>query len=97
MIAESLMDADIACRYIDLAYDVLRKWESWGVNLKTDGHYEFTGHGWPGSSGKMGEPGNTDREYIHFSDAELCPKLERQVRKRGVRIMNRVMMTVGVA
>jgi len=93
MIAESLMDADIACRYIDLAYDVLRKWESWGVNLKTDGHYEFTGHGWPGSSGKMGEPGNTDREYIHFSDAELCPKLERQVRKRGVRIMNRVMMT----
>lgn len=48
-------------------------------------------------SGKMGEPGNTDREYNHFSDAELCPKLERQVRKRGVRIMNRVMMTVGVA
>ena len=93
IITDSLIDADIACKYIDLSYDVLRKWESWGITLKTDGHYEFTGHGWPGSSGKMGEPGKTDREYIHFSDAELCPKLERQVRQRGVSVMNRIMMT----
>ncbi|MBN2061896.1 MAG: FAD-binding protein, partial [Deltaproteobacteria bacterium] len=88
-----MIDADIACRYVDKARDVLGKWEEWGINLKTNGHYEFTGHGWPGSSGKMGEPGKTDRGHIHFSDPEICPKLEQQVRKRGVRIINRVMMT----
>ena len=68
-------------------------WEAWGVNMKTDGHYEFTGHGWPGSTGKFGEPGNTSREFLHFSDNNICPKIEKQVRKRKIRVMNRVMVT----
>ena len=67
--------------------------ESWGINMKTDGHYEFTGHAWPGSSGKKGESGKIDRTWIHFSDNNMCPKLEKQVREKNVRIMNRVFIT----
>ena len=88
-----LADEDLVCKFVDLSYHVLQKWESWGVNIKTNGHYEFTGHGWPGSSGKMGEPGKTDRTYIHFSDNDLCAKLEKQVTDKNIRIMNRVMVT----
>jgi succinate dehydrogenase/fumarate reductase flavoprotein subunit len=87
-----LADEDLVSKFVDLSYPVLQKWESWGVNIKTGGHYEFTGHGWPGSSGKLGEPGKTDRTYIHFSDNNLCAKLEKQVTDRNIRIMNRVML-----
>jgi succinate dehydrogenase/fumarate reductase flavoprotein subunit len=88
-----LADEDLVSKFVDLSYHVLQKWESWGVNIKTGGHYEFTGHGWPASSGKLGEPGKTNRTYIHFSDNDLCAKLEKQVRDRNIRIMNRVMLT----
>ena len=61
--------------------------------MKINGHYEFTGHGWPGSVGKNAEPEKTDRFFLHFSDNNLCAKLEKQARKKGVSIMNRVMVT----
>ena len=80
-------------RQVELTPEVLKMWEAWGVNMKTNGHYEFVGHGWPGSTGKLGEPGNTNREWLHFSDNNMCTKIERQVRKKNVRIMNRVMVT----
>lgn len=88
--ATYFLDEDFIPRHVDLCYDVVQKWESWGVDMKTDGHCEFSGHGMPGSTGKMGEPGNTTRKFIHFSDHKLSVKLEKQCRKRGVRIMNRV-------
>jgi len=88
-----LEDEDLVRKRTDLTYAALQKWESWGINMKTNGHYEFTGHAWPGSSGKMGEPGKTDRMFLHFSDDKLCAKLEKQVRERDVRIINRVMVT----
>ena len=88
-----LADEDLVCKFVDLSHQVLQKWENWGIKLKTDGHYEFTGHGWPGSSGRIGEPGKTDRTYVHFSDPDLCVKLEEQVRDKNIRIMNRVMVT----
>ncbi len=92
-LGRGMEDVDIVIKHIDLSYDVVQKWESWGVNMKRNSHYEFTGHGWPGSSGKMGEPGKTDRLWLHFSDNQLCTKLEKQARERGVRVMSRVMVT----
>jgi succinate dehydrogenase/fumarate reductase flavoprotein subunit len=80
-------------KWLDLSYDVLKKWESWGAKMKINGHYEFTGHGWPGSVGKNAEPERTDRFYLHFSDNNLCAKLEKQARKKNVTIMNRIMVT----
>ena len=88
-----LADEDVVRKYIDRSYEVVQKWENWGISMKTNGHYEFTGHSWPGSSGKPGEAGKTDRTYLHFSDENMCIKLEKQVRDRGVHIMNRVMVT----
>lgn len=88
-----IIDEDQVGKFVDLTYNVLQKWESWGANMKINGHYEYTGHAWPGSSGKMGERGKTNRIYLHFSDNSLCAKLEKQVRGRNVHIMNRVMVT----
>lgn len=93
LLSKEAGDEDVVTRQVDLSYEVLKKWESWGINMKTNGHYEFVGHSWPGSSGKMGEPGKTDRIWLHFSDEHMCKKLEKQVRQRNVRIVNRVMVT----
>jgi succinate dehydrogenase/fumarate reductase flavoprotein subunit len=86
-------DADVFVRLWERSYEVVKKWEDYGINMKTNGHYEFTGHSYPGSSGRMGEPGKTDRIWLHFSDLKLSTKLEKQVRDRNVKIMNRVMVT----
>ena len=86
-------DVDVYVKLWERSYEVVQKWESWGISMKTDGHYEFTGHSFPGSSGRMGEPGKTDRLWLHFSDFKLSTKLADQVKKRDVRIMNRVMIT----
>jgi succinate dehydrogenase/fumarate reductase flavoprotein subunit len=88
-----MSDEDVVNIWVDRSYEVLRKWESWGAKMRTNGHYEYVGQTWPGTSGKMGEPGKTDRHAIHFSDDELCVKLEKQARARHVSILNRVMIT----
>jgi succinate dehydrogenase/fumarate reductase flavoprotein subunit len=86
-------DRDIIEKIWALSYSAVQKWESWGVNLKKDGHYEFVGHSFPGTTGKTGEPGKTSNCWLHFSDYKLSTKLEKQVRQRNVKIMNRVMVT----
>jgi succinate dehydrogenase/fumarate reductase flavoprotein subunit len=86
-------DRDVIKKIQELSYSVVQKWESWGINMKTNGHYEFTGHDFPGSSGKMGEPSKTTRCWLHFSDYKLSTKLFKQVRDRNVKIIDRVMIT----
>jgi len=93
MFSATPSDRDVTAKIWDRSYSVVQMWESWGVNMKTNGHYEFTGHDFPGSTGKMGEPGKTTRCWLHFSDYKLTNKLDKQVRDRNVKIMNRVMIT----
>ena len=88
-----MFDEDLVAKFVDHTYEVVQKWESWGVNMKTNGHYEFVGQTWPGTQGKMGIPGKTDRKALHFSDNNVCAKLEKQMKDRNIRIMNRVMVT----
>ena len=88
-----MADEDVVAEWIDRSYETVRKWESWGANIKTNGHYEFVGQSWPGTRGKLGEAGKTDRKAIHFSDDKLCAKLEKQARERNINIMNRIMIT----
>jgi succinate dehydrogenase/fumarate reductase flavoprotein subunit len=88
-----MFDEDMVAKFVDRTYEVVQKWESWGVNMKTNGHYEFVGQTWPGTQGKMGIPGKTDRKALHFSDNNMCAKLEKQMKDRNLHIMNRVMVT----
>jgi succinate dehydrogenase/fumarate reductase flavoprotein subunit len=89
-LSRGIVDEDLFTQYLDKTYEVLQMWEAWGVNMKKNSSYEFASHAMPGSSG---EPGKTDRPQLHFSDENQCVKLEKQARKRGVRIINRVMIT----
>ena len=91
-LSRGMGDEEMIRKRIDLTYEVVKKWEDYGIHMKTNGHYEFVGHGWPGSSGRMGEPGKTSRMFLHFSDSAASKKLEKQARNKGVRIINRVMV-----
>jgi succinate dehydrogenase/fumarate reductase flavoprotein subunit len=84
-----IADEDEIVQFVDLTHKVLQKWEEWGIDTKRNGRYEFAGHSFPDSSG---EPGKADRA-LHFSDPNICIKLEKQVKDRNVRILNRVMVT----
>jgi succinate dehydrogenase/fumarate reductase flavoprotein subunit len=92
-LARGIADEDLLRQFIDNTFEVQQKWEEWGIDMKIDGHYEFTGHGWPGSTGKTGEPGKTTRLPLHFFDTEASVKLEKQMRKKDVHVLNRVMVT----
>jgi len=92
-LSRGIADEDLLRQFIDNTFEVQQKWEEWGIEMKIDGHYEFTGHGLPGSTGKMGEPGKTTRLPLHFFDASASVKLEKQARNKGVRVLNRVMVT----
>lgn len=88
-----IADEDTVTQYVDRSHEVLQMWESWGIDMKRGESYEFAGHSLPGTTGYDGGSGKTDRLFLHFSDADQCVKLERQAKKRGVRIFNRTMIT----
>lgn len=59
------------------SYDIVKLWESWGIPMKYNGKWEFTG----------GNPGVTNLKY---AGQRQKPILTREALKRGVKIINRV-------
>ncbi len=67
---------------LEKSFEVVKLWESWGIPMKHNGTYEFAGHGVPG------KPINS----MKYSGREQKPILTAQALKRGVQILNRVMV-----
>ena len=64
------------------SFDIVKRWESWGIPMKYEGRYEFAGHGLPGRI----------LTSMKYSGKDQKPILTREALKRGATIMNRVMM-----
>ncbi len=64
------------------SFDIVKLWDSWGIPMKYNGKWEFAGHAFPGS------PMTT----LKFSGQNQKPILTREAVKRGVEIVNRVMV-----
>ncbi len=73
---------DMLNAVVDKSFDMLKLWESWGIQMKYKGKYEFAGHAFPG------------RPLVHVRYEGRRQKyiLTEQVQKRGVQIINRVMV-----
>ena len=73
---------DMVNAIVDKSFDMLKLWESWGIQMKYKGKYEFAGHAFPG------------RPLVHVKYQGRGQKyiLTEQAQKRGVRIINRVMV-----
>ena len=35
--------------YLQKTFDIVKLWDSWGISMKHDGKWEFSGHGYPGA------------------------------------------------
>ena len=64
------------------SFDIIKLWDSWGIPMKYNGKYEFAGFGYPGLM----------LTALKYQGHEQKPILTREAIKRGVNIMNRVMV-----
>jgi succinate dehydrogenase/fumarate reductase flavoprotein subunit len=68
--------------WMERSFEIVKTWESWGLPMRYKGKWEFAGHAVPG------RPFTT----LKYSGQNLKPTLTKEARKRGVRILNRVMV-----
>lgn len=61
---------------------VVNLWQSWGIPMKLNGEWEFSGHAFPGRKVNA----------LKYAGQKQKPILTREARKRGVNIINRVMV-----
>ncbi len=68
--------------WMEKSFDIIKLWDSWGIPMRPHGKWEFSGHAFPG------------RPVTTLKYAGQCQKsvLTREARKRGVQIVNRVMV-----
>ncbi len=67
---------------LEKSFEIVKLWDSWGIPMKHQGEYEFAGHGYPGSMILS----------LKYSGHRQKPILTEQALKRGVKILNRVMV-----
>jgi succinate dehydrogenase/fumarate reductase flavoprotein subunit len=68
--------------WLEHSYDIVKLWESWGIPMKHDGEYHFSGHSFPGRV----------MTHLKYKGRTQKPILTDQALKGGTRIMDRVMI-----
>ncbi len=76
-------DQDLIEAFVKESFDVVKLWESFGINMKPHGEWEFTGHALPWVQG-------THLKYEGVNQKLIFTK---EALKRGVRILNRCPLT----
>ncbi len=64
------------------SFDIVKLWDSWGISMKHDGKWLFAGHAFPGGLFTT----------LKYHGQNQKPTLTREAKKRGVQIINRVMV-----
>lgn len=82
-LAGRFQDKPLVVRHLQESFDRVKDWDSWGIPMKVNGKWEFTGHAFPGRP----------RIFLKYAGAEQKPVLTEQAKKRGVVIMNKLPVT----
>ena len=69
---------------LEKSFEMLKLWDSWGIPMKYKGRYEFSGHILPGQE--------STSMALRYSGRNQKPVLTKQALKRGVKIVNRIMV-----
>ena len=68
--------------WMERSFDIVKLWDSWGIPMRTNGKWEFAGHTFPGGTFTTLKYSGQNQKLI----------LTREAKKRGVEIINRVMI-----
>ena len=67
---------------LETSFDIVKLWDQWGIPMKHDGKFEFSGHSFPGRV----------MTHLKYHGRYQKPVLTDQALKRGAEIMDRVMI-----
>jgi succinate dehydrogenase/fumarate reductase flavoprotein subunit len=79
--AEILIGRDILRAQFAKAQDVVELWDEWGIPMRPSGTWEFAGHAFPGRT----------LTHIKYEGRLQKTVLVREAKKKGAKIMNRIM------
>jgi succinate dehydrogenase/fumarate reductase flavoprotein subunit len=79
---EILIGKNLLRAQFQKAYDIVQLWHEWGIPMKYKRQWEFAGHSFPGRP----------MTHIKYEGRFQKKVLTRQAKKRGVKIINRVMV-----
>ena len=82
-LGERLKDFEASKVWLEQTADIVKLWESWGIPMKYQGRYEFAGHAYPGDSYPC---------HLKYGGKHQKKVLTKEALRRGVQIMNRVMV-----
>ena len=68
--------------WLEKSFDIVKLWDEWGIPMKYQGKWEFAGHSFPGRM----------LTHLKYSGINQKPIILKQALKRGVRVMNRIMI-----
>ncbi len=77
-----IRDKKLAQAWAERSFEIVKLWDSWGIPMKYEGRYEFAGHGYAGYR----------LDHLKYSGLKQKPILVQEATKRGVEIINRVMI-----
>ena len=80
--AVNLRDHKMGRVWLEKSFDIVKLWDGWGIPMKYQGKWEFSGHVFPGRT-KMG---------LKYAGQNQKPILTEQALKSGAKIMNRIMV-----
>ncbi len=60
------------------SFEIVKKWEAWGINMRPTGQWNFQGHALPGKP----------RVFLKFNGREQKAVLAEQLKKHGVAVLN---------
>ncbi|MBW1802081.1 MAG: FAD-binding protein, partial [Deltaproteobacteria bacterium] len=72
-------DGNVVTTYLRESFGIVKNWDKWGIGMKVDGKWEFTGHAFPGRP----------RIFLKYAGANQKEVLNREAEKRNVKIENR--------
>jgi len=77
------LDSPHTVKFLEQSFARVRDWESWGIEMKPRGKWEFMGHAFPGRP----------RVWLKYAGHNQKTVLTKEAKKRGVKIENHLPIT----
>ena len=71
-------DVELMRLHLLESFDIVKKWEEWGINMRPLGYWNFQGHALPGKP----------RAFLKFDGRKQKAVLAEQMKKHGVTVLN---------
>ena len=81
--SDQWQDLSLRRVWMGKSFEIVQKWEAWGINMRPNGQWCFEGHTYPGQK----------KYYLKIKGDNIKAALTKKALESGVQIMNKVVMT----